>query len=150
MIIIVLDLILFNHKICAEIKTFVKIVRLLPSQELTRDMIFNSTRTIVTSLESYKDLDDLIKEIKLLYPSTLGGVDKNDITLWELSDQLLTCFEDTLLQLSSLPDNVGNRNNPLVLTYVDHNIGGLISTTSSSTSNIYLLIHWMKYNMCRY
>ena len=68
------------------------------------------------TLPSNKNLFDLFAVIKFRKSSTLGAVDEEDIQLW--NSKLRTCYEDPLLNLSELPNDVGSKDNPLVLTYV--------------------------------
>ena len=76
------------------------------------------------TLPSNKNLFDLFAVIKLHNPSHLEAVGLMDMRLW--NSKLRTCYEDPLLKLSELPNDVGSKDNPLLVTYVDRSVKGLI------------------------
>ena len=106
---------------------------LLPNQQLSAVMLVNAP-IVSTSLDSNKTVNDLIDKIKSAIPDPLGKVNVFDIELRNsnLSDCYFSFSSNVSgltenfgnKELSSLGDNVGTIDNPLILSYVDRS--GLI------------------------
>jgi len=102
----------------ADIKKYVKIVGLLPNDEvLTEDKISKEKSIFTITLPSDKDVDAFMQNVKFGNSSRLGAADSPDLKLY--NSQNLTAFDNRDIKLSELSDDVGSIRYPLVLTYVD-------------------------------
>ena len=133
---------------------FLQVVKLKPQQVLTKEMFWN-TRRIGISLASSKNLNDLFVYYKTVVDPNLKDIPLSDMMLY--NSQNLVSFNSTSMKLSELPDDVGSISNPLVLTYVDRSITGLLYALVVLVLFLYCfifsnidVIEWLVYNVCRY
>ena len=128
------------------IPKYVSIVGLYPNQVLRAEKVKKIVPTVV-SLESNKNLDLCIKEIKFRNPASLGGADEKDMKLLWTARPVNTIgdeenpwvqIDSVDQELSNWPDNAGSDSeHPLVLSYVDYAVKGLIYK-SFDTLSFYL------------
>ena len=120
---------------------YLHVVKLKPQQVLTKEMFWN-TRRIGISLASSKSLNDLFVYYKTVLDPSVKDISVFDMNLY--NSQNLTAFDNTLMPLYELSDDVGSISNPLVLTHVDRSIRGLIICTCCSCV-LFLLFYFLKH-----
>ena len=102
---------------------FLQVVELQPKQVLTNEMISNSRRVGV-SLASNKNLYDLCAHYQTDVDPRVKTVSLYDFKFF--NSQTLIALDNPFMKLSKLSEDVGSMSHPLVLTYVDRSIKGLI------------------------
>lgn len=106
-----------------------QIVKLRPKQVLSNELL-SKEETIGVTVSSNMNVNNFILFIKSTIEPTLQTLSITDIYLWD-SLNFSAPYKDSM-KLSQLSDYVGSEEYPLVLTYVDHSVRGLISIVPAS------------------